>query len=211
MIEVEIWSDFACPFCYIGKRHFELALERFEKRDQVRVTYRGFELDPNAEKSRKENIHQVLAQKYGQTLEWAKKANERVVKMGQECGLDFQMDRIIPSNSFDAHRLNHLAHEKGLQANYQDSLFKAYFCEGRDIAKSDELMKSAERAGLSPAEVQKVLDSQKFASAVREDEEQAQKYGISGVPFFLFNKEYGLSGAQPIETFLQVFRELSER
>ncbi len=209
MIEVEIWSDFACPFCYIGKRHFELAMEQFEKKGQVRITYRSFELDPQAQKSRTENISQVLAKKYGQSLDWAKKANERVVQMGQGCGLDFQMDKIIPSNSFDAHRLNHLAQTKGLQAAYQDSLFKGYFTEGKDVAKPDDLVSMGKRAGLAENEMRGILGSEKYAADVRQDESQAQQYGISGVPFFLFNKEYGVSGAQPVEAFLQALRELS--
>ena len=211
MIEVEIWSDFACPFCYIGKTHFEQALQQFEGRDQVKVFYRSFELDPNAPKSQKKSIFEVLAQKYGQTLEWAQKANERVVNMGAECGLNFRMDQIIPTNSFDAHRLNHLALEKGVQTQFQDSVFKAYFTEGRDIARSEELLPIGERAGLGKDEILAVLNSGRYENEVRADENQAQEYGISGVPFFLYNRLYAVSGAQPTEAFLEAFHELLRR
>jgi predicted DsbA family dithiol-disulfide isomerase len=208
MIQVDIWSDFACPFCYIGKTHFDQALLQFKERDRVLITYRSFELDPNSAKSQNQNIYEVLAKKYGQPLEWAKKANERVIKLGKDCGLDFQMDRIIPTNSFDAHRLNQLAKGKGLQAQLQNSIFKGYFSEGLDIATENSLLQMGVRAGLEEAEIRSVLESDQFAEDVRHDEEQAQEYGISGVPFFLFNEKYGVSGAQPTEAFLEALMEL---
>lgn len=208
MIQVDIWSDFACPFCYIGKTHFEKALAQFKERDQVHITYRSFELDPNSAKSQKQNIYEVLAKKYGQSLEWAQKANERVIQMGKDCGLDFQMDRIVPTNSFEAHRLNQLAKEKGLQAQLQDSIFKGYFNEGLDIASENSLLQMGVRAGLEEAEIRSVLESDRFSKDVRYDEQQAQEYGISGVPFFLFNEKYGVSGAQPTEAFLEALMEL---
>lgn len=209
MVEVEIWSDFACPFCYIGKKHFEKALQKFGNSEKVKITYRSFELDPKAPKSYPKSIYEVLANKYGQTVEWARNANERVVKIAEACGLDFQMDRVIPSNSFDAHRLNQLARAKGVQDEFQESLFKAYFTEGLDIAKEPELLKLGERAGLNPEDIKNVLQSKDYAAEVREDEKQAREFGITGVPFFLFNRQYAVSGAQPPETFLELLNELN--
>lgn len=208
MTEVEIWSDFACPFCYIGKQHFENALNSFADHHNVHIVYRSFELDPNAEKNQVESIDKVLARKYSQSLEWAEKANERVSKMAADCGLKFNMKKIIPTNSFNAHRLSQLAKTKGQQRKLQDLMFEAYFSKGVDIAKEDELLKLGEQAGLLRNDILDVLKTNKFAQEVRKDEEDAHEFGISGVPFFLFNQKYGISGAQPSDVFLRALMKV---
>lgn len=209
MIEVEIWSDFACPFCYIGKAHFEKALSQFQK--DVKVTFKSFELDPSAKKSQKTSIYEVLAIKYGQSLDWAKKANQNVTRMGAQAGLIFEMDKVIPTNTFDAHRVNQLAARHGKQSLWQDRMFQAYFTEGKDIADVATLKNEATQIGLPAQEVEKIFQSEEFESKVREQEDEAHEMGIQGVPFFLFNREFGISGAQPTQAFLEALQELAER
>ncbi len=207
MIEVEVWSDFACPFCAIGKRQFDLALQKYPQKDNVKVTFKSFELDPNSPKSQTEKITEILSKKYGQTLEWAQKANERVTKMAADCGMTFHMEKIVPTNSFDAHRLAHLGASKGLQTQIQDRLFQAYFTEGKDIAKVEVLADLGAAAGLSRDEIHQMLMTDQFIDEVRSDEAEARQLGIQGVPFFIFNRRLGVSGAQPIDVFLQAFDE----
>lgn len=207
MIEVEIWSDFACPFCAIGKRQFEKALANFPEKDQFKVTFKSFELDPSAGKGQKVSIYEVLAKKYGKTIEWAHKANQNVIQMGSDCGLEFNMDKIIPTNSFDAHRLAHFAAEKGFQDQIQEKLFSAYFKEGKDIANLDTLKSIGAEIGLDPKQVAETLNSDAYSDEVREDENEAQEFGIQGVPFFVFDRKFAVSGAQPVEAFKQVLTE----
>lgn len=206
-MQVEIWSDFACPFCYIGKRNFESALQLEARGSEVEVVYRSFELDPRAEKSQRVSIDEVLAKKYGRSVEWAHKMNENVTATARSVGLTFATDNIIPTNSFDAHRLNHLAARFGRQASFQDLVFNAYFTEGRDIASSEVLKSLAEAAGLPGEEVEELLDGDAHAIDVRNDEKTASEIGIEGVPFFLFDGTLAVSGAQPVEVFTDVFKE----
>lgn len=208
MIDVEIWSDFACPFCYIGKAHFEKALSGFGQ--PVNVTYKSFELDPSAAKSQKVSIYEVLAKKYSQSIEWAKKSNERVKQMGSDAGLSINPEKIIPTNSFDAHRLSWLAKTEGLQAKIQNELFAAYFTHGLDIADPAVLKKIGVSVGLDAKRVDEVLNSDEFADAVREDEDEASQLGVQGVPFFVINRKYGISGAQPTEVFVQALTEITK-
>lgn len=209
MIEVEIWSDYACPFCYIGKRNFDLALASFEKRDQVRVTYKSFELDPNAPKSQKVSINEMLAKKYRQTIEWAEQQNERVTQMAAKIGVTFNMDKIVPTNTFDAHRLSHLALKHNAQVAVQEELFKAYFTDGKDLADTSVLLEIAVKVGIDKSEAEDFLKSHVASNDVRVDEDEAQQLGVTGVPFFVFNRESAISGAQPIEVFTQALSQLT--
>lgn len=206
MIQVEIWSDVVCPFCYIGKRHLEAALAEFEHRDQVRILWKSFELDPNADRSGRIGVHEMLAKKYGQSLDWAKRMTGEVAQRAAAAGLQFYFDRAILTNSFDAHRLIHLAAEHGLQGEAQERFFAAHFMEGRDIGDPKVLLQLGIEIGLDPVEVQKVLAGNDCGSDVRRDEEEAYSLGVRGVPFFLFNRKGLVSGAQPVEVFLQSLR-----
>lgn len=208
MVEVEIWSDIVCPFCYIGKRNFESALKQLKNSEQVEVSFRSFELDPSAQKSQKQSIYQVLAKKYGKSIEWAQEANKSVVNTGAAVGLKFNMDTIIPTNSFDAHRLTQFALTQQKQNQLLEKLFAAYFTEGKDISNHDVLVEAATSVGLAKSDILNVLNSDAFTAEVREDEEMAHEGGISGVPFFVFNRKYAVSGAQPPESFMEVFKKI---
>ncbi len=211
MIHIEVWSDFSCPFCYIGKRSLDLALKDLAPEAQWQIQYRSFELDPNTSKSQKQSIHEMLAQKYQRSLDWARQMNERVTQMAAGVGLTYQMDRVIPTNSFDAHRLSHLAATKSLQNEAQEALFSAYFTEGKDIALVEVLREIGLGIGIPAADVHSLFESTVYQDEVREDEREAQELGVQGVPFFLFNRRLAVSGAQPIEVFKKALEQAASK
>jgi predicted DsbA family dithiol-disulfide isomerase len=205
-MNVEIWSDVVCPWCYIGKRRFERALASFDHPDEVTVTYRSFELDPEAPAERTGTHAEHLARKYGMTTAQAEQANRQMTERAADDGLEFRFDLIRGGNTFDAHRLLHLAEDHGLQPQLKERLLRATFTEGLPIADKPTLVRLATEAGLPAAQVQAVLDGDAYADAVRADEQQAAQYGISGVPFFVADGKYAVSGAQPSEVLLQLLR-----
>ena len=207
-MKVEIWSDFACPFCYIGKVHFETALAQFEHRDEVDVVYRSFELDPQAPLTIEEDIHTLMAKKYGMTRDRAMALNHNIVEMAKEAGLTFAMDSMILTNTFDAHRLAQYATQNGKMDEMAKTLFQAYFTDSRHLGDRATLLELAASIGLSHEDVDAVLAKDDYASAVREDERVASELGISGVPFFVIDRKYGISGAQPAGTFLEALESM---
>jgi predicted DsbA family dithiol-disulfide isomerase len=205
-MKVEIWSDVVCPWCYIGKRRFERAVASFGHPDEVEVTYRSFELDPGAPAQRTGTHAEHIAGKYGMTTAQAEQAGEQMTERAAADGLDFRFDLMHGGNTFDAHRLLHLAAEHGLQPELKERLMRATFTEGLPIADKPTLVKLATEAGLPAAEVEAVVDGDAYADAVRADEQQAARYGITGVPFFVAEGKYAVSGAQPPEVLLQLLQ-----
>ncbi|MFT3885833.1 MAG: DsbA family oxidoreductase [Flavobacteriales bacterium] len=211
-MRVDIWSDVVCPFCYIGKREFERALENFPAKDQVEVVWRSFELDPDAPVRHELDTYGMLAEKYGRTREQAKGMVANVVDRAKSVGLDYDMDRVVIANSFDAHRLIQLAKSKGLGGQAEERLFKAHFMEGAHIGDRATLKRMGEELGLDGAEVEAMLAGGAFTTEVREDERTAQQLGIRGVPFFVLDNKYAVSGAQSSEHFLGALQQAwSER
>lgn len=204
-LPIHIWSDIACPWCYVGKRRLEAALTRFQHRDQVAITWRAFELDPSAPRIADSSISYAarLAKKYGGPISQAEAMIQRMTETAKADGLDFRFDIIKPGNTFDAHRLLHLALERGKQDAVKERFLRAYMSEGRAIGDPSVLNQLATEAGLDTDEVASVLASDTHARDVRKDQEQARSLGISGVPFFLIGR-YGVSGAQPADALLQV-------
>ncbi|QOT11560.1 DsbA family oxidoreductase [Paenibacillus sp. JNUCC32] len=200
-MKVEIWSDFMCPFCYIGKRRFESALEQFPHKDQVEVVYRSFELDPNASYKPGVSMDELLAAKYGMSKEQAKAANANVTQQAASVGLTYHMDRVIPANSFDAHRLVHFAAQHGKMKDMTERLFRAYFTDAENLEDKNLLADLAAEVGLEREQAMAVLESDAFQSEVRADEAAATNLGIRGVPFFVLGGKYAVSGAQPLEVF----------
>jgi predicted DsbA family dithiol-disulfide isomerase len=207
MIQVEIWSDVVCPFCFIGKKNFEAALKKYSGSEKIEVVWRSFELDPKAQKSQQIKIHDLIAKKYGRTAEWAQENNERLTAQGKTIGIDFDFNSIIPTNSFDAHRLMHFARAENKENEVAQLLFGAYFSQGQDIAQALVLADIVVKVGLNVDNWNQILQGQDFANEVRNEESQAQELGISGVPAFVFNRKYLVSGAQPVEAFLEVLNE----
>lgn len=203
-MRIDIWSDYACPFCYIGKRRLENALRDFPGRDEVEVVFRSFELDPHAKVLQSGDIHSKLAEKYGMTRERAKEMNAQLGAQAKEEGLDFRFDSIISTNTFDAHRLGHYAREHGKAAEMTERLLQAYFTDGSHLGKKESLAELAAEVGLDKQDVLYMLAGNAFTEAVRQDEEEARRLGITGVPFFVVNGKYGVSGAQPLAVFKDV-------
>lgn len=201
-IKVEIWSDVMCPFCYIGKRKFEQALLEFENRNEVEIEWKSFQLNPTMKTDPKKNINQYLAEVKGWTLEQAKQMNMQVTQMAREVGLHYDFDKAVVANSFDAHRVAQLAKRRGKGDATEEALFKAYFTEGKNIADPEVLVQLGLQIGLEAEEIRTVLESDQFATEVQADMQQAQQIGVRGVPFYLMNGKFAVSGAQPAEVFL---------
>jgi predicted DsbA family dithiol-disulfide isomerase len=204
-LKVEVWSDIACPWCFIGKRRLETALREFPYADEVEVEWRSFELDPRAPRVRDKSLthNERLAKKYGVTVERAQAMNERLSSVASEEGLAFDFERIQSGNTFDAHRLLHLAKDRGLQEALKERFMHAYLCEGEAIGEPEALQRLATSAGLDADEVQAVLATDQYAGEVRADQAAAQQLGVDGVPFFKIGR-YGASGAQPAELLLKI-------
>lgn len=209
-MKVEIWSDIVCPFCYIGKRKFEKALDAFANKEQVEIVWRSFQLDPTTKPNPEKSVIESLAEKKGWTLEQSRQVHAQVTGMAREVGLDYQMDKAVIANTFDAHRLSHLAATKGLQDKMEERLFAAYFSEGKDIGGVDTLVALATEVGLDATEAAEVLKTDAFTDNVQADIQEAQQVGVRGVPFFVFDNKYAVSGAQPSEVFAQVLSKVWE-
>jgi len=208
-MKVEVWSDIMCPFCYIGKRNFESALKQFDGRDRVEIEWHSFQLDPTIPKKieLKDNVYQYLAKNKGIPYDQSVKMHERVVDMANQAGLDYRFEKAIVANSFDAHRLIQLAKTKGLGDEAEEKLFHAYFTEGRDFGDHETLIAIGREIGLKKEEIRYALTSGEFAAKVEKDIEEAGEIGIRGVPFFIFDRKYAVSGAQPPEYFLQALKQ----
>ena len=202
-MKVEIWSDVVCPWCYVGKRQFEAALTKFDHADQVSVEWRSFELDTNAPRVDDVPMKQILQRKYGMTEEQADQANRRMTDLAAGLGLEYHLDRVQRGNTFDAHRLIHLAAEHGGGDAMKERLLAAYFTEGRPVGDIDTLAQLAAEVGLDAGEVAATLHSDRYAADVRDDEAMASALGASGVPFFVIDGTYGVSGAQGADVILQ--------
>jgi predicted DsbA family dithiol-disulfide isomerase len=202
-MQVEIWSDVVCPWCYLGKRNFDQALQQFGHRDDVDVVYRSFELDPSAPQGQAEPVVELLATKYGMSADQAEAAQRQMEERAAQAGLTFRMEGLRRGNTRDAHRLLHLARERGRQAELMERLHRAYFTDQESIFDHASLIRLATEAGLDPAEAEAVLDSDQYADAVTADEQTAHALGANGVPFFVIDRRYGISGAQPTAVMTQ--------
>jgi predicted DsbA family dithiol-disulfide isomerase len=202
-MDVEIWSDIACPWCYVGKKRFEAALASFAHADDVTVTWRSFELDPDAPADRGLPHDELIARKYGRSLEEVHQMDAQLTAVAAAEGIDMKLDDARSGNTFDGHRVVHLAKAHGLGEEMKERLFRAYFTEGSLIADHDVLLRAAVEVGLPEDEVREVLLTERFAEEVREDELLAQSAGISAVPCFVIDRRFGASGAQPPEELLR--------
>lgn len=210
-MKVEIWSDFMCPFCYIGKRRFEKALSQVSFKDKIQVVWRSYQLDPQMKHIPGQDIHDMLAEKKNQSREWAKEMNAYVSNMAKEAGLNFEMDKIVPANTLLAHRLSHLAAKYNLQDQLEERLFSAFFTEGKNIGDIDTLSSLGQEIGMNATEIQQVLNGNEYKEAVYGEQYFAQSIDIQGVPFFLINEKFGVSGAQPTDLFVNALQHAYEK
>jgi len=207
-INIDVWSDIMCPFCYIGKRKLEKALAQFEHKDDVAITWHSFQLDPTIQYEPGRDFYQYLADRKGQSRDWSVKIHKQMEQNAKDEGLDYHFDKAVIANSFNAHRLIHMAKTKGLGDAAKEQLLKAYFTDGRNVDDMDTLVDIGASVGLDADEVRRALSTDSFAQEVQADIATAGELGINGVPFFLFNQRYAISGAQPTELFLSGLRQL---
>lgn len=209
-MEVKIWSDVRCPFCYIGKKKFEVALQQFEQKDKVKITWKSYQLDPSLETRTDINTIDYFVKTKGVSAEQAKQMLSGATQMAKEVGLHFQFEDSVIANSFKAHKVIQLAKSKGLGNEIEEALFKAHFEESRNIDDSEVLVKTATSVGLDETEIRQVLESDAYEYEVKQDELEARNIGVRGVPFFVFNDKYAVSGAQPSEAFLETLEKAWE-
>jgi predicted DsbA family dithiol-disulfide isomerase len=205
-MRVDIWSDLVCPWCYVGKRRFEKALARFEHRDEVQVVHRSFQLNPAAPRDRTSNRREILMQKYRLSPAQATEMDARMTRTAAADGLEFHLEGTLTGNTFDAHQLVHFARAHGLQDAVVERFYRAYFSEQRSLFAADLLVDLAAEAGLDREVAAATLHGNRYAEAVNEDIEIARQLGVTGVPFFVVDDRYGVSGAHAPETFLEVLQ-----
>jgi len=209
-MKIEIWSDVVCPFCYIGKRKLEEALNTFSHKDDVNIEFKAYELDPNAAPYTGQDFYESMAAKFG-SVEQAKQMTANIVQQAKSVGLDFHFDTMKPTNTFDAHRITKYAKEHGKDAAISEKLLYANFTESKEVGNHETLAEIAEDAGLNKDEALKVLqDKEAYRDEVNNDISEAKQFGIQGVPYFIINRKYAISGAQPTETFTQALEQVWE-
>ena len=206
-MKIEIWSDIMCPFCYIGKRQLETALQQFPDND-FEIEWKSFQLDPTITPEPGKDVYTYLAERKGMTVEQSKEMHKGVAERAKSVGLEYNFDKAVISNSLEAHRIIQLAKTKKLGDEIEEIFFNAYFTEGRDLNDGPTLIELAEKAGLDKKDVLEVLKSDNlYLKEVEHDIEEAQQIGVQGVPFFVFDRKYAVSGAQPVEAFVQTIKE----
>ena len=203
-MKIEVWSDIVCPWCYNGKRYLEEALAT-AKLDDVEIVYRSFELDMGMAQQVDLPLDVILSRKYGTTLERAQEMIANITGVAETVGVEFHLDKTQTGNTYNAHRLIHLARESGLDAQLKERLLAAYFTEGKSVSDIDSLVALAESVGVDATRAREVLMGTEYGQDVRDEEALAVEMGVRGVPFFVINGEFGLSGAQRPEAFLEAF------
>jgi len=206
-IKVDIWSDVQCPWCYIGKRKFEAGVAAAGA--DVTVEYHSFELAPDTPLDFDGSTEDYLVRRRGFPVEQVRQMQDRVTAIAAEVGLEYHLDKAHQTNTIRAHELLHYAKSEGKQLELVERLFRGYFVEGAHVGKIDELAAMAAEVGLDPAEAERALTANTFLPAVKADVRQAARYGINGVPFFVFDEQYGVSGAQPEQVFTEILTQIS--
>jgi predicted DsbA family dithiol-disulfide isomerase len=207
-LKVEIWSDVICPFCYIGKRKFESALKQFEANDNIEITWKSFQLAPDMKTDTSISIDEYLAIHKGFSIEKAREMNTYVTQIAKQEGLSFNFDRSIVANTLLAHQMLHFAHTVGKQEVTKERLLKAYFTDGKNIDDKQTLLELATEIGLDIDKLNLALNMNDFVDEVKADIDEAQQLGVRGVPFFVFNRSHAISGAQPVEVFVETIQQV---
>lgn len=209
-LKIQIWSDVMCPFCYIGKRKIEEALSLFENKEAVVIEWKSFQLDPNFVATPNESIVDHLAEKYRRDTDWAQSMIDNMTINAKNSGLDFHFEKAILANSRNAHRLLHLAKKHQLSNEVKELLFKAYLTDGLNVNDWKTLQEIGQKVGLPMEEINQLIDTDSYINEVRQDQQEAQALGVTGVPFFVFDNKYAVSGAQPTEIFLKTLEKAWE-
>ncbi|OCA83217.1 disulfide bond formation protein DsbA [Bacillus sp. FJAT-27225] len=209
-MKIEIWSDFVCPFCYIGKRRLEAAIEHLAYADEITVEYKSYQLDPNAKYIPDKDFYEMFSELKGIPLSQTVSINQQVAFQAQSFDLDFNFQTMKYANTFDAHRVAKLAEKKGKGKELTERFLFAYFTESKLLSDHDTLAELATEAGLDRDEVVDVLNTNRFARDVRNDISEAQQIGVRGVPFYVLNETYAISGAQPLDIFIRALEKVRE-
>lgn len=209
-MKIEIWSDVMCPFCYIGKRNFEKALTQFAEKEKIEIVWKSFQLDASVPDIATESYEEYLVKRKGLSAEQVKGMLQNVTQMAREAGLDYHFDRSVIVNSLKAHRLIQFAKTRNLGDEAEERLFHAFFTEGKSIADIDTLTQLGVEIGLDATELQAAFTDELYAYQVNQDIQEARQIGVNGVPFFVFNRKYAISGAQPPQAFLETLRKSFE-
>jgi predicted DsbA family dithiol-disulfide isomerase len=207
-IFADVWSDIVCPFCYIGKRNFENALEQTGLTGVTNVVWHSFELAPDAQTNPDTTIYEVLGKRKGWSLEQSKQIHRQMEKRAKQSGLEYNFDKTVPANSFNAHRLLHLARKHDVQNEVKELLFKGYYTDGKNIDDEHYLIETGRQTGLKKDDIRNALQSHSIEKEIYEDIGTARKLGIQGVPFFILNQKYALSGAQPVEVIVEALEKV---
>lgn len=210
-MKIEIWSDVMCPFCYIGKKHFETALENIPYKDNIEVEWKSFQLNPDLSKTEVTSVKEYLIEAKGVSEEQVIGMNNQIAEMGKTVGIDFNQENSKVVNTSDAHRLIHFAQSKGKGNEIEEALFKAYFTDGKNVADYTILSEIGEEIGLNKTEVLEMLNSDAYVFDVASDILDARNIGVSGVPFFVVDRKYAMSGAQPVEYFVSALTQAYEK
>jgi len=209
-MKIEIWSDVACPFCYIGKRRLEEAMSQFEHKNEVEIEWKSYLLNPDQQSNTGQSLYEYLAEAKGWTMEYTMQVNEQVLAMAEEVGLHYNMDKAVIANTSDAHRLIQHAKTLGKGDDIEEALFKAYFVDGRNLADHKALTQIAVDCGIEEASAAAALNNLEYSEAVQRDIYEGVQIGVRGVPFFVFDNKYGISGAQPLEVFTRTLQQTYE-
>lgn len=215
-MKIQIWSDIQCPFCYIGKRHLEAALADFEQADQIEIEWKSYQLDPTIPEqiAADQNVYEYLAERKGMSVAQSKAMHDQVTQTAQAAGLTYRFDKAIVANSGKAHQIIQMAKEHHLGDKAEEVFFKAYFTEGKDLGHQETLLALAQEIGLTATQVEEALTSPKYKALVAQDIQEAAQIGVRGVPFFVLDQKYAISGAQPVGVFLsglqQAYSEWSQ-
>lgn len=210
-MKVEIWSDIACPFCYIGKTKFQAALDQFEHQADVVVSYRTFQLDPEAPKTSHLKIHDLLSQKHGMPVETARRMNQQIINEANQLGLKYDFDHLIVANSFDALQLAYFAKDYDKMGAMTERLMKAYMVDGLNVSDHNVLAQLATEVGLDATAAIQAIEAKQYQQQIAQDRQEAYRIGLQGVPFFVFNDQYTVSGAQPTAAFLEALNQVWQK
>ena len=206
-MKVEVWSDVVCPFCYIGKTHFDEALAQFAEKENIEFVWKSFQLNPDLKTNLDQTLYEHLSESKGITVEQAEGMGIHAALMGQAAGIELNFDKSVVANSFNSHRLIHFAKANGKQQEMKTRLFRAYFTEGKNIDDTETLIALAREIGLDAEEARTVLESNKYTEEVNNDINESQQLGVRGVPFFVFDRKYAVSGAQPTNAFVETLEK----
>jgi len=206
-MKIEIWSDVMCPFCYIGKRNFEMALADFPDKDKIEVEWKSFQLDPTVPEVATESQEDYLVKRKGMSREQVKGMLANVTEMARQAGLEYHLDKSVMVNSQKAHQLIQFAKTKGLGDEIEEKLFSAFFTEGKNIADTDTLIELGNSIGLEKQAIESALNDEQYKNLMDKDIQEARAIGVTGVPFFVFNRRYAVSGAQPPQAFLETLKK----